>query len=74
MQKEPYQLNDFMMAISHNLNEIMGQLKTYKFDGINIELFPNSYSTIGTVNLWEAGINYNIYITKDGQCVYGREY
>lgn len=72
MKKAENQLADFMAAINHNINDIMAQLRTYQFEGINVELFPNSYSTIGTVNLWEAGINYNVYINKDGTFVFGR--
>ena len=72
MKKEAGQIQEFVQSIEPEMTNIMVKLKNAGFDCINVEITPNAYSTMASVDVWSSGVNFSAVVKTDGSMIVGR--
>lgn len=72
MKNESSMIQEFVQSIEPEMTNIMVKLKNFGFESTNVEITPNAYSIMASVDVWANGINYSCIVKTDGSMIVGR--
>lgn len=72
MKNESTMIQEFVQSIEPEMTNIMVKLKNQGFESINVEITPNAYSIMSSVDVWANGVNFSCIVKTDGSMIVGR--